>query len=224
MNVRRNYNFGDDELKSHINIIISFLDENLSDFELFGFNSVKLDSLKDDLDKFIELRTDRGVKNHNFGLTAEKNIIRNNLIGQMKMLKIRVTMKYGSDSQEFRNLELTNFYYKSDNELIYIARNLHSQLSLLLPEMSDVGLTPEILLNFNNLTDEFENSKNQRNNAANSRLETTQERVILGNKLFDTAKLIAHLAKLIYSKKNPGKAEFCQLPKVTPKKEKKADE
>lgn len=217
MSYRRIYNFDDFELKEHLNVIISQLEDYISDFEVFGFDAGKLALLKQDLNDFYELSTDNHIRNNNFHLTYTKNKVKKNLYEQLKMMRIRVAMKYGEDSVEFRNLELKKINYQSDNELISIARNVYSNLFLLLPEMSEVGLTSDILESFKNLTDEFENSKNQRNNAANERIEITKARIDIGNKLYNSAKLIAHLAKLIYSSKEQSKAAFYQLPKVKKK-------
>ena len=88
-----------------------------------------------------------------------------------------------------------------------------------LPYLTDAGLTQAMLNELAALIEQYEANISERIKMENSRIDLTNKRIIIGNKLYAKVKRVCSVAQISV----PNKAEFYLLPAPRKRKKKESD-
>ena len=213
--VKRKYTISDDKLLSFINNMILVMKSSVTDFQIYNIDLDKINSFYDaarsyenkmiDFVNVIEL----GVRNE------EKNKLKSSLIEKFKENLIRISLKYGKDSAEYGKFYVSKIHILNDDELISASRRAYLLLADMQADLLEFGLTPEILAEFNDTANQFEEAKNISIKTASWRVLKTKERIAEANQLYETTRNYAEIGKMIY--RNKSEYKYFILPVNTPK-------
>lgn len=215
--LKRKYVYSDITLITFIKSIINGIKKNISDFAEYNIDITQMDELIIIVKEF-EILSDDSEYLYSAVIESEtKDELKSSLISKLKDLLLRVEFKYGKDSPQVKNFEVSKRYLFSEEELLSVCRRAYLLLNEMISELADVGLTSEKLADFNDLVNLFEEARSTKTKAYTERSEKTKERIIMANMLYDKAMAYSAIAKSIYKSKNPSKYKRFMPPKRSPK-------
>jgi len=91
----------------------------------------------------------------------------------------------------------------TDDLLLVTSRDMHTKMTEYMTDMSDLGLTVEMLDDWSDLNDQFEAARNAQDDAIQIRDEKTYDRISKGNEIYKLVSTYASFGKRIYEKTNP---------------------
>jgi hypothetical protein len=201
--IPRNYNMTDGDLCMFASNLVRSMTYDLTELSQFGVTTEKIAAFKALCDDFKTFFKD----NYYLGIieaeTQKKNIKMKEVFNTIKYMAARVKLKFGENSVEYRSLNVLKKYYFKENELICKARSMVEVLTNLLPQLTDVGLTQNMLDNFSNLNTELENARNIWLSKLFLRNKMTIERINKGNELYNWIVKYCAIGKVAFSDKDP---------------------
>jgi hypothetical protein len=181
------------------------VERDLADFAAFGVTAEKLDEFRDYIDDFEELVPDGSILADVQHATQQKNLIREQLLESVRNLSLRVELKWGTDSSNYRRLNLSTLTRLSDAELLFAARTVHTRTTDWVTDLTDLGLTLELLNSYNNIIQNFELSLIELSDITADRDIKRVERITLGNQLYQLVLHYTSIGKRIYERTNIAK-------------------
>ena len=220
----RNYRISDAELCMFVSNLCNTLTRDLPEFESFGLTAEKIAELKALGDSFEIFPPDISFVGDIMIATEEKNILRNQILDTIRTMAMRVKLRWGADSGNYKRLNLQNPTLLTDDLLLVTAMNIYSKMTEYLPDLLSQGLTEAMLDDYNILNSQFENSLNILQDAIVQREEKTKERIEKANELYKFTANYCNIGKLIFRKKNPAKYRTYIINRSTPRKPKKIED
>jgi hypothetical protein len=222
--IKRKYNFIDAELYMITSNLCNRLARDISEFMVFGLTAQDIENLKTLNDSFGILSPDGSILADIMLANEDKNILRNKLLESIRNMAMWVKLKWGTDSVNYKRLDLKNPSQLNDDLLLVTGRNFHAKMTEFQPDLETLGLTQAILDDFENLNSQFENALNAFTDSKVIRDQKTTERIVKGNELYDVVTKYCSLAKRIYEKTNPAKYNDYLIYRGKNKKKKKEEE
>ncbi len=204
-NDKRNYNMTDAELCMYVSNLCNFLTRDLADLEQFGLTSDKIESFKELGDEFEVFPTDGTLIGDVMITTEDKNALRERVLSEIKAMAFRVESKWGANSARYKRLDLSTPSSLTDDSLLVTARTIQIKMTDYLDDLSEFGLTQDMLDAFAELNEDFERAKNAQSDAVALRDEKTLERITRGNELYALVTRYTGFGKLLYEKTNSAK-------------------
>ena len=220
----RKYNMSDAELCMFVSNLCNTLAKDLPELIRFGLSGEKIVEFKALGDAFENLPTDIEYLGEIMMAAEEKNILRNKILDIIREMAMRVKLRWGADSGNYKRLDLQNPSILNADLLLLTAMSIHSKMTEYLPDLVTLGLTQEILNDFESLNSQLENTLNKLNDAAVMRDEKTKERIAKGNELYGLAAAYCKLGKIIFKSKNPAKYRTYIINRSVPRKPKNIEE
>ena len=218
----RKYIIPDSELFAYTTYLIDFLTADLGDLSKFGLTIEKINQLRMLLDNLEYCKSDPYCAADVYTVTEEKNKLIEQIKQEIRNMTMRCRMKWGVNSLQEKSLGVKGMNSFSNEILLVSSRRVYETMSNLLNELTDTGLTQEVLNNLNELNQSYEDMINDKKNKINDRLTKTQERIRLGNELYDLVSKYSKLGKNYYAKLNSAKYKNYLI--YHGKKSKKKDE
>lgn len=203
--VRRNYNITDADLCMFVSNFCNIATRDLIDFENFGLNIAKIDNLRALGDEFERFPSDAVFVGDIMIATENKKALRERVLETIRNMAIRVEAKWGTDSAKYRRLDLKAPSKLPEDSLLVATRDVHSKMTEYLGDLGDLGLTQQMLDDFEDLNEQFELSMNMQADALAARDTKTVERIQKGNELYNLVSMYCEIGKRIYANTNSAK-------------------
>jgi hypothetical protein len=197
--IRRNYKMSDAELIGLASKISVTLKNCLEDLESYGITSATISEFDEMRENFLDFRTDSELKSDMMIANSEKIVLRNQLLEVIRGMAMRVKIKWGANSSNYKRLELRNPTLMKNDVLLVISRSIHSKMTEYLPELGSVGLTQQMLNDFESLNTQFEQSLDAKSDAVVLRDEKTLERIAKGNELYAEIIKYCNIGKTVFA-------------------------
>lgn len=219
--IKRKYMLTDTDLYSHGGYICGLLREDLTDLQDYGLSEEKITELEELLKEFSRNPFEKESVNDIKSLISEKGRIRLELVDKTRLMSLRVLLKWGRKSQQYKRLEIDYLTAKTDDELLICSRNVVSKMKEYLPQLLDYGLTQELIDELENLTADFEKINLDIADAKIQRKENTIKRIELGNQVYELLMLYMTIGKNYYYERNSARYKRYKITYYFRKKYKK---
>jgi hypothetical protein len=220
----RKYKIGDAELCMFVSNLCNSLTRDLPEFESYGLTAEKIAEFKALGDAFEIFPPDITFLADIMIANEEKNILREQILDTIRIMAMRVKLRWGANSGNYKRLDFQNPSLLSDDLLLVTAMSIYAKMTEYLPDLSALGLTQTMLDDFNILNSKFENSLNMLKDATVQREEKTKERIEKANELYRFTANYCNMGKLIFRKKNPAHYKSYIINRHSTRKSKKIEE
>ena len=202
---RRNYHLTDADMIMFASLLARNLKADIADLAEFGVTMEKVTAFKAQSDEFELILPDEVYLSVITGAVEEKNAKAAELKEEIRVNYTRVVARWGENSVEARSLGMKGMNELSESELFAFARRFQVLLGRYQPNLVDYGLTPEKLLAFQTLTDEFEIAMGNVNDKMLERDAATKARVEKGNALYEQIVKYTEFGKRAFANTDPAK-------------------
>ncbi|MDT3740216.1 MAG: hypothetical protein RO257_12045 [Candidatus Kapabacteria bacterium] len=203
--LRRNYKMTDAQLCMFASNLCNFLTRDILDFSAIGLSAPAIASFKALGDAFEVFSPDGSIIGDVMITTENKKSLREQVEETIRTMALRVEQKWGTNSGKYRRLDIRTPSILTDDSLLVMSRTVHSKIVEYQPDLVDLGLTPELLDDYEDLNEQFELAKNAQSDAVALRDVKKDERINKGNELYKMVTFYCNYGKIIYSKTNPAK-------------------
>jgi hypothetical protein len=201
----RNYHIIDAELCMFTSNLCDNLTRDLADLTPFGMTAPKIAALKALGDAFEVFPTDDVYIGYIMIETEAKNAIMEQVVETIRNMALRVEMKWGVKSGQYKTLGVVRLNQFSEDVLLITARNVHTRMTAYLADLAAFGLTQQMLDDFEDLNESFEVARNHQKDKIESRDIETQNRIEKGNELYDYVVQYCEIGKRVYAATDPAK-------------------
>ncbi len=220
----RKYRISDAELCMFASNLCNTLAKDLPELIKFGLSGEKIVEFKALGDAFEIFPTDRVLVGDIMMAAEEKNELRNKVLETVRAMAMRVKLRWGANSGNYKRLDLQNPTLLTADLLLVTAMSIHSKITEYLPDLGSLGLTQTMLDEFQSLNSQFENALNKLHDTTVLRDEKTKERIAKGNELYGLAAAYCHIGKMIFRETNPPKYRTYIINRSSPRKPKNIEE
>lgn len=205
INSNRNYLITDAGLCLFVSHFHSILLRDQADLLEFGITADKIADLKALGDEFERIPQDTFYAADVMTATEEKNEKEVALKSTMLKMGRRVALKWGEKSSKYERFGITGINKFSYAQLLSSARAAISFLNEMKSELAETGLTQQMIDDFEEICNDFENAKNKQTELNELRIIKTAERISKGNALFKIVSNYCSIGKTLYGKTEPAK-------------------
>lgn len=218
----RLYKIADASLKQLADDLKDSIVRDSADFESYGVNALKIQSLEALINSFNETTTDEELRGMVTTKVEQKNALAENLRQAISGVRNRAKNKYGEDSGKYKGFGFDDLSRLNDDELYRASKRVVRVATLALTDLATEGLTTEILDNITALGASFDKAIDAVGEAEEIRDLETQNRVEKGNALYTEMVKLASTGKTLYEANNPAKYNDYVLIETTAQKEPEA--
>jgi hypothetical protein len=201
--------------------IRSTMTRDLAELSEFGITAGKITEFGNLTNEFLKFPQDTVYLSDLINVTQKKNQSREAIKEEIRKSVQRCRLKWGANSLQEKSLGIVGMANFSDENLLFASRRVHGQMTILLPELADVGLTQAILDNFENLNISFESEINNKKDIINLRETQTKLRISKANELFELISKYCELGKQVFFMTNEAHYNDYLIHKKRKKKAKK---
>jgi len=194
----RHFNLSDSELASFAGNLVSSMERDAAEFEQRGVSAADILALKDLKDAYWKVPPDEVYLGELMSEVDKKDGYRAELFAGMQKVSGFFEQKYGPDSNEYKQLEISGAGRFSEDNLIAAGRQLARIAGEYLPVLSGIGLTQAMIDAVQSACDSFENSATKTAKIKAVRAEKTAERIEKGNEIYEYVKKYCAIGKLIW--------------------------
>lgn len=220
---RRNYKITDADLCMFTSNLCITLERDIDSLSSFGLNLSKISELKALGDAFEVFQPDIFYQGDVMIATEDKNALRNRVLDTIRSLALRVEIKWGANSTNYRRLEIANLSRLSDDLLLVTSINVHIKMTDYLPNLSDFALTQTMLDEYEDLNTQFKNALNAQADAKVIRENKKVERIAKGNEIYALVNAYCNFGKQTFEKTSPARYNDYIIYSAKSKKAKKKD-
>ena len=201
----RKYNFPDPSLAQKVDLVVGFVERDLSRFGSYNYLEADRQRLITMNTEFKDLAPDEFWEGLKADEVNRKNEMRR-LVGlAMNPVRDRVKLHFGEMSALYRSLKLSEVSKKSDHDYYYAVRNVHRLASLKKGVLAAKGLNDAMLLALENALKAFDTQIDVAEAAESTRAEETENRIIKGNSLYSELVLVCEMGKSTWADESAAK-------------------
>ena len=215
----RDYRVTDSELIGFAGQLCYSVPKDLPYLQEYGITEADILAIEAVKNQMIELQNDSDNKTLIILLAEDKNKMSESIIKVIKQMALRVELQWGKESSQYKQLGNMNVSRMSQIELNNSAKIVHTMMTEYLPSLAATGLTQAMLDGLAALIEQYEANISERLKIENNRINMTEKRKTIGNKLYAMVKRVCITAQIAV----PNKAEFYLLPTPRKKKKKESD-
>ncbi len=197
---KRNYTLTDAELCMAVSNLCNTLTRDVADLGPFGISEAKITSLKTLGDAFEVFPSDVVLTAYVTGAVEAKNQKVEEVKETIRNMVIRCETKWGNSSWQEKSLGVAGMNNLSDDLLLVLSRRVQTQMNEYLTDLADTGLTEQILDDFRDLNEEFEDALNDVKYKITDRDRKTRERIMKGNELYKLYAAYSDIGKRAFTK------------------------
>ncbi|MCX6152714.1 MAG: hypothetical protein NT007_00995 [Candidatus Kapabacteria bacterium] len=201
----RNYNLSDSELCMFTSNLCDTMTRDLSDLAAFGITALAVTNLNTLGDAFEVFPPDDSLIGDVMIATQTKAAKLEAIKELIRSMALRVAMKWGENSGQYRKLGITGMNNFSEDKLLVTARSVHTIMTGFLSDLASTGLTTGLLTAFATANDDYEAARNAQNTAINERDNKTEERIAAGNALYAKVSNYCDVGKRVFASTNQAK-------------------
>ncbi len=203
--VLRGFNLTYDSLIQKTDDLILSAIRDLIDLAKFGMTQEKIDKTQLIRDEFVDMPTDHELLGDQIRTTEEKSKIADILRTDIKNIGSRIMLKFGKKSWQYRTANIGEVSQLVDEKLCRTGYSLVRTATELLEELTDTGLTQEIIDLLKTHTQQFDELIDLKQKAINQRDISTQDRRVKANELYASLMHISETGKATYQGTNEAK-------------------
>lgn len=171
----------------------------------YGVTAATITALEAARDAFADNPTDEELSGDLVIATQAKNAEKLELQRQVRQISDRARIKYGETDGRFRKFGVDMLTRQGDDELIRTAKRVVRVATSLLPDLASEGLTAAMITALGTSADTFDNLVDSQDDAFKNRDIAVDERISLGNALYDLLVNLAAKGKLCWEDVNEAK-------------------
>jgi hypothetical protein len=218
--IRRNYKMSDADLIGLASKVSGTLKMYLEDLESYGITAATITEFDAMRENFLDFQTDNEYMSDMLIANDAKVVLRNKVLEAICGMAMRVKIKWGANSSNYKRLELKNPTLMKNDILLVTSRSIHAKMTEYLPDKCSVGLTQQMLDDFESLNSQFEQSLDAKSDAVVLRDEKKQERIALGNELYAEIIKYCNIGKTVYAQTDYSKHKHFVIYRSSSKKKK----
>lgn len=193
----RTYHFDDAKLSTEASRIKSNAERDNKEFLTRKVDNTNLADLQTAIDDFTNYPTDEELQGDVTESTAAKDAIANNLRMMMRPIRNMADMQYGTGGK-YKTFGFGGMDKLDDNNLYRQALRVVRVGTKLLSELAAQGLTEEMLTALSDEAAAFHKAMETQEDKIEDRDIATQERVLLGNALYERIVKLASVGKSLF--------------------------
>jgi len=198
----RKYNFPDADLYAMLAARLQYARRDARQFAEYGIKSSDLNAIARRAKQFYDLPSDDELVGRQMIVTEKKYEQANRLKAAIRAVMTRVAMKFGQRSGRYRAYGTAKLTDMTDAQLLFCGRRVARVARKQLPLLADTGLNEKAILRVQQAAADFEKAMNIQRDKVAERDIAVENRVRLGNRLYDDLVKLADIGKSIWDNKN----------------------
>lgn len=196
--VVRRYGMSDANLKQLADKILLFIDEDIADFEGYGFTPTRRSEFGGAIQTFDDFPPDERLEGQQMTTTQNKDRQRELLESKMKAIVLKAQNKFGSENGRMR--EFGSLYYSrmTDEELVRAAKLVAAAASDFLQDLLSEGLDAAQIQDIKQTIRDFDEALDLQAKAIAKRDSQTELRIEAGNSLYELVVKYAAIGKTVW--------------------------
>ena len=203
--IKRNYTMLDAELCMFASNLCVRLTRDLSDLSTFGIQASSITALKALGDDFEAFPSDDTYYGEMLLATQTKNQLADQVRESIRNMALRVQLKWGANSPQYKTLGDMAVSKFSDEVLSGIADKILGRMNVYLADLASTGLTQQDIDDYEELIESYEEALNSLSSAIELRDIKAKERILMGNELYSFVVNYCEIGKRVYEKSDPAK-------------------
>ncbi len=195
--LKRDYVIGDDEVMQRADALVLSMQRDAADFATRMVDAARISEIEDQSTAFKNHPTDQELLGLISTATEIKDATALNLRKKIATVRSMAETKFGNNGK-FRTFDFGGLSDLPDSDLYRTARRVVRVGTSFLTDLASEGLTAAFLTEITNLADKLDKQIDDMEAAIETRDIKTQERVVLGNKLWNTMVKYANIGKSLY--------------------------
>jgi hypothetical protein len=195
---KRKYGMADSSMAELGDSLVAFAERDLTEMTGYGYNQARIDQIKAKIAEFKDFAPDEYYVAQMMGATTAKNTALAAMGDVAEGVVRRAITKWGKDTHQVRAHGWAGYAGKKDAEKTAIARLVHKSGTDQLADLGSEGLTAAILTDLNNKITAADTAITAKASAVALRDQRTNERVTLGNEVYDLLVDLADTGKHIW--------------------------
>ena len=205
--IKRDYTITDSELTVFSQQLCGYITRDLSEFTIYGVTAANVTALKALGDVFEYFPLDSAFK-QNVTLAVEaKDALRDDVQKIVRSMALRVELKWGKNSAQYRSLEIADLSKLGDDAYITRARGVYTHMNTRKADYTAEGLTPEMLTAMDTKIKALDQSIYDANEKLTERKLKSIERIQKGNEIYRLVTRYCEIGKRIWDGVNSVKFE-----------------
>ncbi len=203
----RQYNFPDADLYIQCMEKIKFAHRDIKHFEQYSYSKSRLSGFLNQCNKFRALPDDDELLGDQMVLTEKKKEASEKLKAAIRSIMTRVEMKYNNRTGRYRKFGTSKMGDMSDAQLLFCGRRVIRVARAQMDFLTDVGLSDKNIQRVADSAQAFENALNFQQDKVSDRDIAVEQRVDLGNKLYNEYVVLCNIGKDIWAETDFAKYE-----------------
>lgn len=201
----RRYRMSDARLVQLTDSVRQSAQRDATELIAYGVTAATITALEAARDAFADNPTDEELSGDLVIATQAKNAEKTELQRQVRQISDRARIKFGEADGRFRKFGVELLTRQGDDELVRTAKRVVRVATGLLPELMSEGLTAIMIAELGATADNFDNLVDAQDEAFKNRDIAVDERISLGNALYDLLVNLAAKGKLCWEDVNEAK-------------------
>ena len=201
----RGYTLADADLAQLADDVVHLVQRDSTEFATRGVNAARLTAFKAKRDDFKLADTDQFMESLKMVKTETKNNLRDQLEVQLRTLITMAENTWERGSAHFKSLGDLAVSQMTDQDLVRNANNIIRVCTAYLTALAPEGMTSPMLVTAEIIRISFDDSIDEQVRAIQLRDIRTEERINLGNALYDEVVKICNSGKNIWENVNEAK-------------------
>jgi hypothetical protein len=201
----RLFNFPDAVLITKAQEKISFMRRDYDDFETYGILNPHITALETSVTNFSNFITDIEALGNKMEITSSKNSKAEELRVAIRAVMSRVQLKYGVHTATYRKFGTDTLSLQTDSDLLITGKRVVRVGEELLGELTENGLTEQMLTAINGLIHDFEMLIIDMKIKIGERDILQENRVETANAIYETLVTYTKAGQSIWSSRNVAK-------------------
>ena len=201
----RRYRMSDARLVQLTDSVRQSAQRDAAELIAYGVTAATITALEAARDAFADNPTDEELSGDLVIATQAKNAEKTELQRQVRQISDRARIKFGEADGRFRKFGVELLTRQGDDELVRTAKRVVRVATGLLPELTSEGLTAIMIAELGASADTFDNLVDAQDEAFKNRDIAVDERISLGNTLYDLLVNLAAKGKLCWEDVNEAK-------------------
>lgn len=201
----RRYRISDARLVQLSDSVRQSAQRDATELSAYGVSAATITALEAARDAFANNPTDEELSGDLVIATQAKNATKTELQRQVRQISDRARIKFGEADGRFRKFGVELLSRQTDDELLRTAKRVVRVANSLLPELTSEGLSPLMIAELGATADTFDNQIDAQDEAFKNRDIAVDQRIGLGNALYDLLVNLAAKGKLCWEDVNEAK-------------------
>ncbi len=203
----RQYNFPDADLYLQCLEVIKYARRDKKQFGDYGIDLIKLKQIQDRCKKFQQLPNDDELVGDQMIVTEKKYKAAEQLKTAIRSLMMRVAMKFNNRTGRYRKFGTAKMGDMTDAQLLLCGRRVIRVARQQLDFLGEVGMNENIIGRVQDACQKFENAIHIQQDKLHDRDIAVENRVKIGNQIYDEYVNLCNIGKDIWAEKDPVKYE-----------------